>query len=217
MKITIPKSEDTVLKSVSILNHFEINKYRVIFLVISLTLLYLIFFEKSVIKRIEIYFVIYALAFGMLLIACTQSRYYSWDEQIHFKTVYSLANGKNVEWTDAALDIANRTVPSCNTKAEFAELRNLMDEKGQDLFSVSSPFRKSDKHLPMSDSSPSYFALLSARHSSSSVSYTHLDVYKRQIIGCAVIVLIIYADRVCKMCGLAYTKLCSLLVHHIDK
>ena len=133
MKITIPKSEDTVLKSVSILNHFEINKYRVIFLVISLTLLYLIFFEKSVIKRIEIYFVIYALAFGMLLIACTQSRYYSWDEQIHFKTVYSLANGKNVEWTDAALDIANRTVPSCNTKAEFAELRNLMDEKGQDV------------------------------------------------------------------------------------
>ena len=133
MEITIPKPEDTVLKSVSLLNRFEINKYRVLFSFIFLTLLYMTFWEKAVIKRVEIFFLTYSLAFGMLLIVCVQPRYCSWDEQIHFRTAYSLASGKNVEWTDAALDIVNRTVPSCNTKAEFAELRILMNEKGKDV------------------------------------------------------------------------------------
>jgi uncharacterized membrane protein len=133
IKITMPKPEGSNLKSVWVTNHFEINKYRVFFFFILLLLLYLIFFEKNVVKWIERYFVIYSLAFGMLLIACVQPRYCSWDEQIHFKTAYSLASGKNVEWTEAALDIVNRIVPSCNTKAEFAELRKLMNEKGKEI------------------------------------------------------------------------------------
>nr|WP_244093446.1 MULTISPECIES: DUF2142 domain-containing protein [Blautia] len=53
----------------------------------------------------------------------------SWDEQIHFGNAYSLAFGRNVEWTEAAELTKNGETVTCNTKAEFAELRAYLNEK----------------------------------------------------------------------------------------
>lgn len=134
LRITIPKPEDAELYSVSISNRFEFNKYRVLLSLFVLTLLYLIFFEKEIIKKIEWYFVIFSLLFGILLIVCGQPVCNSWDEAFHFEKAYSLANGKNVNWSEAAYITAYDSVPGCNTREEYAELRNSMDQKGKNIF-----------------------------------------------------------------------------------
>ena len=71
----------------------------------------------------------YALIFGLLLIFYAQPVKNSWDEQIHFGNAYSLAFGRNVEWTEAAELTKNGETVTCNTKAEFAELRAYLNEK----------------------------------------------------------------------------------------
>ncbi|WP_373212134.1 DUF2142 domain-containing protein [Ruminococcus sp. 5_1_39BFAA] len=136
LKITLYKTEKTTLESISLSNHFEVNKYRFIWVLFTLFFLYGAFFENKAIKKIEWYFVCFSLIFGMLIIIYAQPTYNAWDEEVHFKNVYSIASGKNVEWSEAALEIINRTVPVCNTKAEYAELRKAMDEKGQEYLYV---------------------------------------------------------------------------------
>lgn len=51
IKITIPKPKDSELVSVSFSNQFEINKYRVLFVGVSLLMVYLALFERKLIKK----------------------------------------------------------------------------------------------------------------------------------------------------------------------
>lgn len=129
IKITMIKKEGMELSGVSLSNRFEINKYRVLFVFLALSLLYLIFFEEVFQKKAEWYFAVYAMAFGILLIVLAQPMCNSWDEQIHFKRSYTIASGKTVRWTEAAQCIAERTNFRCNTKAEFAQLRDYMNQR----------------------------------------------------------------------------------------
>lgn len=135
IKITLNKKDGMELLNVSLSNRFEINKYRVMFVFVALSLLYLALFEETFRKKIEWYFAIYALTFGILLIAMAQPMCNSWDEQIHFKNAYTIAGGSTVKWTQAAQDIADRTNFRCNTKAEFAQLRAYMNQKGKEIVS----------------------------------------------------------------------------------
>ena len=52
---------------------------------------------------------------------------------MHFQNAYRLASGRIVKWTEAAVDIKDVSSVKCNTKAEYAELRKYMDEKGKEL------------------------------------------------------------------------------------
>ena len=131
LEITLNKDGDSELISVSISNEFEINKYRMVFFLTLFILIYSILFETIFIKKIEWFFLMYSLLFGCLIIVTAQPVKNSWDEQIHFANIYEIASGKNVKWTQAALDIANMNVVNCNTKAEFAQLRNYLDANGE--------------------------------------------------------------------------------------
>ena len=129
IEITLNKVEDAELTSVSCSNRFEVNNYRVLFFLVAFSLLYCLLFEKKIYKKLEWLFVVYALIFGLLLIFYAQPVKNSWDEQIHFGNAYSLAFGRNVEWTEAAELTKNGETVTCNTKAEFAELRAYLNEK----------------------------------------------------------------------------------------
>lgn len=131
IEITLDKVEDAELTAVSCSNRFEVNNYRVLFFLVAFSLLYCLLFEKKIYKKLEWLFVVYALIFGLLLIFYAQPIRNSWDEQIHFDSAYKLSFGKNIEWSEAALDIKNVQSVQCNTKAEYAELRKYMDEKGK--------------------------------------------------------------------------------------
>lgn len=129
IEITLNKVEDAELTAVSCSNRFEVNKYRVLFFLVAFSLLYCLLFEKKIYRKLEWLFVVYALIFGLLLIFYAQPVKNSWDEQIHFGNAYSLAFGRNVEWTEAAELTKNGETVTCNTKAEFAELRAYLNEK----------------------------------------------------------------------------------------
>lgn len=129
IEITLNKVEDAELTAVSCSNRFEVNNYRVLFFLVAFSLLYCLLFEKKIYKKLEWLFVVYALIFGLLLIFYAQPVKNSWDEQIHFGNAYSLAFGRNVEWTEAAELTKNGETVTCNTKAEFAELRAYLNEK----------------------------------------------------------------------------------------
>lgn len=129
IEITLNKVEDAELTAVSCSNRFEVNNYRVLFFLVAFSLLYCLLFEKKIYKKLEWLFVVYALIFGLLLIFYAQPVKNSWDEQIHFGNAYSLAFGRNVEWTEAAELTKNGETVTCNTKGEFAELRAYLNEK----------------------------------------------------------------------------------------
>lgn len=133
LKIVIPKGEIYDLKEVSISNVVEVNKYRIGFIFISLLLLYGIFFEDIFKKKIEYFFVIFTVLFGSLLLICAQPLRNCWDEEVHFSRVYRMASGRVIEWNEAAEAICNATTVPCNTKAEYAQLRAVMDKKGEAL------------------------------------------------------------------------------------
>ncbi len=133
IKITLYKPEKTELHSVAFSNRFEINKYRVLFVVCLLALLYVMIFEKKFVQKVEWYFLCFSLVFGLLVIIYAQPTYNAWDEEVHFQNVYSIASGKHVKWSEATQVIIDKKTPSCNTKAEYAELRAAMNEKGREV------------------------------------------------------------------------------------
>ena len=132
IKIALMKPEESELIGVFFTNHFDINKYRILFWVVVFTLFYMVFFERRFLKNIEQYFAIFAVLFGILSVVFVQTTRASWDEQIHFRNVYGMACGRNVEWTEAAWDIVNMDTVNCNTKQEFALWHNYVNELGED-------------------------------------------------------------------------------------
>lgn len=133
LRITMKKTEGMELTGIRLSNRFELNKFRMLFVLMALALLYCVLFEKSFLQKIEWYFAVFALSFGILLISLAQPMCNSWDEQIHFKRSYSIASGRTVRWTLSAQKIAERTNFNCNTKAEFAHLREYMNQNDHEI------------------------------------------------------------------------------------
>lgn len=129
IKITIPKYSDSDLWSVSLSNRAEINKYRFLFMAVTLTVLYCILFEHIFRKKLEYFFLLFSVLYGSLLLLGGQPQCNAWDEQIHFQNVYRLASGRVVEWNEAAELMGTDKTVKCNTKAEYAQLRKYMNEK----------------------------------------------------------------------------------------
>lgn len=154
LRITIPKPEGAEVFSVSISNRLEFNKYRMLFVFLILIFMYLVFFERKALEKIEYYFAFFSVAIGMLLIVCGQPICNSWDEAFHFEKSYSLANGKNVEWSQAAAAVSYKSVPACNTKEEFAELRKAINEKGKGAL-----FTESDETIGITYSTLAYLPM----------------------------------------------------------
>lgn len=132
IEIVLDKPQGAKLTAVSCSNQVEINKYRILFFLVLFSMLYCIIFETSFCKKIEWYFAVYGTMFGLLVILFSQPVKVSWDDQIHFSNAYRLAYGKNVDWTEAAVQLQNWNSVKCNTKAEFSQLREYRDKKGRE-------------------------------------------------------------------------------------
>lgn len=130
IRITMPKAAGGAFATAALTNRPEINKYRLLFWLLVLSFFYVVLFEKKALEKLEWTFVFFAMGFGLLLILTAQPERVSWDEQIHFRNAYRIAYGKNVRWSEAALEIKEASGPKCNTKAEYAQLRSYMDEHG---------------------------------------------------------------------------------------
>ena len=72
LKMTMKKNKDAELTKVSLSNKADINLYRYFFILLIGAMIYCTFFEKEFIKKTEWYFAVFALSFGMLIIAAAQ-------------------------------------------------------------------------------------------------------------------------------------------------
>ena len=131
LTIKMDKNEGEKLNSVVCSNQVCINKYRVLFCLIFLSALYIFMFEKKVYEKIEYVFAVYALIFGLLIIFYSQANFVSWDERVHFESAYSLAYGKEIQWTDGISSVQQAGIMGCNTKEEFAQLRKYVNDSGE--------------------------------------------------------------------------------------
>lgn len=141
LRVKVPVDSLTEEPTVEVSNIFEFNKYRMIFFGTVFILLYCIIFEPFFRKKLEWYFVLYALLFGSLMILYTQPQVSCWDEKIHFATTYRIASGSVIEWNEAAELISRGVSPNCDTKAEYALLRFVMNEKGKNTIAVTTQER----------------------------------------------------------------------------
>lgn len=132
IQITMPKAAGIGFEMAALTNRPEVNKYRILFWMFVLCFFYVVLFEKKLLNSLEWVFVFFAAGFGLLLVLTAQPERVSWDEQIHFRNAWRIVYGKEVEWSEAALDIREASGPKCNTKAEYAQLRNYMDDKGRE-------------------------------------------------------------------------------------
>lgn len=102
-KITITYDEkyNIEIKNIVIDNKLHINWFRVMFIFIIFSLIYIlyIFFKKGFLtNNLYKYFFIVGFVIGITIIILQPSAtYYSWDDQIHFKNVYELRGG-SLDW-----------------------------------------------------------------------------------------------------------------------
>ena len=101
-------------------------------LLVGLLVLLSFSFEKSFFeKMLNGIFVIFFIKFWYADYSVGTATCHSWDEQIHFKNTYKIASGKTVEWSEAALVIAERADTGCNTKEEYKQLKEYMNQHGE--------------------------------------------------------------------------------------
>ena len=111
-KMEITVANKTEVDQVLVSNEVQINKYRVLLYFLVIFSFYLILFEREFLeKKLEYFFLIYALLFGVFLILIAGPRSVTWDEEIHYERVYKIASDQTVEWSRSADDFVNRKFP----------------------------------------------------------------------------------------------------------
>jgi uncharacterized membrane protein len=104
---------------VTISNQFNINYCRMIFLIGGMLAVAFMFMNKKIFKsHIEITFIIFALLFGGFIIVFDATNQMSWDEYIHYDSAYRASFGQTIQYTEAAIQMQGRAIPSFDTLEE---------------------------------------------------------------------------------------------------
>ena len=87
------------IKKITVINEFSFNIYRFAFIfILSITLLFALFYIEKFAKQIEIFFVVIAFGTGLLMIILTpNTTRCSWDDAIHFEKAYHLLDNTKYE------------------------------------------------------------------------------------------------------------------------
>lgn len=130
-KILIGDNEGATIKNITITNKFEWNKYRILLIAMFFLVFYVILFQPKIIEnKLHIFYAMVSIFAGSLMILFAGPRYVTWDEEIHFSSVYEMASDSSINWTKAARLINEKKVPDYNTKIEMAQVRNYMNDQG---------------------------------------------------------------------------------------
>ena len=136
LKITFPDSEKVSIAQLRAVTIPAVNWYRCLFVVLVVLFIAWIFFQgKAVLNYLEYLFVVYALGFGILMIAGAGPKYTTWDETVHFSCVHMLSYGKTVEWNDAARIEYESGLPEVNTKEELSLMKAYLDQQSEQAVS----------------------------------------------------------------------------------
>lgn len=132
ISIVFPTQSISVSR-IYLVNEIQFNAFRYIFMVVTgLLLAFFIFSRKILAERIELAFLITALAVGILMIILIPLRNpVTWDDDTHFRTVYEQSFVSEIKWTQAAYDYENRLVPAANTMEEKEDVIKLLNSENE--------------------------------------------------------------------------------------
>jgi uncharacterized membrane protein len=126
--------EDLTITDLYVDNRITFNPYISLFVAAIGIILFaaLLFIRKNSLNNVENIFLLIASTTGVLFIFLLPNRLgLSWDDQIHFQNVYSLSQGKTVEWTESSLHLINNVVSNnftfFNTPEERFESNQYLD------------------------------------------------------------------------------------------
>lgn len=132
ISININNSDKIKIEQILLINQLEINKYRMLFFFVSILIIIgTIFFREILAKKLEKLFLVYALGFGIIIIVLAGPKYITWDEEIHYGRVYSLASKDSIEWSVAAWQNNQKILPAVNTKEELHMLKDYLNNNAK--------------------------------------------------------------------------------------
>ena len=132
VKITFPDSEKVQISQLQVVTVPVINGYRCFFVALITGLTGYIFLYKTRIrKNLHWFFVIYVLGFGVLINVSAGPKYTTWDEPVHFRNIYTLSYGKNIEWNEASRMLYDGGLPKVNTTEELRLMKAYMDQQSE--------------------------------------------------------------------------------------
>lgn len=120
-KIVIRYSDPLEVQSITICSKLQLNACRMGFIFSILLLAFIVIkMKERILKRPEYLFVFLGAIIGSTLIFTSAARPASWDEEVHFKTIYENSFfGKSVKETAATLKYAEKVeLPDYNTIEE---------------------------------------------------------------------------------------------------
>lgn len=128
VKIKIIYPNDVKLKEIEINNTFAYNWLRMVFVMFTLGLLYIVFTCRRIVgEHIEYAFLIVGVSLGLVMVVALPENLMSWDEQIHFNRAYTYSFADKVEYSESAWMIKTLMVPVVDTIEDKAAVRHLLD------------------------------------------------------------------------------------------
>lgn len=132
ISIVFPTQSISVTR-IYLVNEIQFNAFRYIFMVVTgMLLAFFIFSRKILAERVELAFLITALAVGILMIILIPLRNpVTWDDDTHFRRIYEQSFVSEIKWTQAAYDYDQRLVPAANTIEEKEDVIKLLNSKNE--------------------------------------------------------------------------------------
>ena len=104
-------------------------------------------------KKVQIFYLIFALGFGSLIIMASGPVSTTWDEEVHYNSIYTLNFHQKVNWNEASKLNCTREAPVANTREELKMLNKYMNNISNNALKQQKPVGLINKgyivYLPM--------------------------------------------------------------------
>lgn len=131
IKVIFSDAENLSINEITLSNTICFSGIRYLFWACVCFILLLIWRERQLlIAKPEVIYTVFAICFGILLIICSGPRATTWDEEVHYGSVYRTISLREVEWNQAALQNTTRLTPDINTAEELELLKTYMNQQG---------------------------------------------------------------------------------------
>lgn len=126
IKIIYPK--EVTLKQIKINNNFSYNWIRILFVMFTLGIIYIILnCRRIVAEHIEYVFLIASVSLGLIMAIALPENLQSWDEHIHFNRAYMYSYNDTVEYSKSAWMLKTLSVPVVDTLEDKYAVQSLLD------------------------------------------------------------------------------------------
>ncbi|MDD5803184.1 DUF2142 domain-containing protein [Blautia sp. HCP3S3_H10_1] len=154
LEIVFKRPSKVKLSGISYSNELVFNKYRMLFFgLVSFLAILLIFEKQFILKRVWLFYLVGAVGFGGIIAIDSGPYAISWDEEVHYATVYNADFSSEVSLNPAAqLNFVRNNWTAANSSEEQYMIREYLDQLAgntEETYSNPSSLRNYITHFPM--------------------------------------------------------------------